>query len=150
VRIALDTNLLAYAEGINGAEKRDIILNLLVALPQDSIAIPVQALGELYHALVRRARRSRIDARNAILAWRDGFPLIETSEAAMLSAADLAADHQFSIWDAFMLAAAAEAGCRLLLSEDMQDGFTWRGVSVANPFAVSRHPLLEAALAAAR
>jgi predicted nucleic acid-binding protein len=34
-----------------------------------------------------------------------------------------------------MLAAAAQADCRLLLSEDMQDGFTWRSVTVRNPFA---------------
>jgi|GEM_PF-6805574 predicted nucleic acid-binding protein len=29
-----------------------------------------------------------------------------------------------------MLAAAAQAGCRFLLSEDTQDGFTWRWVEV--------------------
>ena len=32
-------------------------------------------------------------------------------------------------------------GFRLLLSEDLQDGFTWRGVTVANPFAAQQHPL---------
>jgi predicted nucleic acid-binding protein len=36
--------------------------------------------------------------------------------------------------------------CRLLLSEDLQEGFTWRGVTVTNPFAKSRHPLLDALL----
>jgi len=41
-----------------------------------------------------------------------------------------------------MLAAAAEAGCRLLLSEDLQEGFTWGGVRVVNPFAAAVHPLL--------
>jgi predicted nucleic acid-binding protein len=46
-----------------------------------------------------------------------------------------------------MLAAAADAGCRLLLSEDLQEGFTWRGVTVVNPFADTRHPLLAALLA---
>ena len=40
------------------------------------------------------------------------------------------------------LAAAAEAGCRLLLSEDLQDGFTWSGVTVVNPFAEKKHELL--------
>jgi predicted nucleic acid-binding protein len=39
-----------------------------------------------------------------------------------------------------MLAAAAQAGCRLLLSEDMQDGFTWRGVTIRNPFAATPPP----------
>jgi predicted nucleic acid-binding protein len=41
---------------------------------------------------------------------------------------------------------AAENRCRLLLSEDFQDGFTWRGVTVANPFAAQRSPLLHALL----
>jgi len=45
-----------------------------------------------------------------------------------------------------MMSVAAEAGCRLLLSEDLQDGFTWRGVTVVNPFAAERHPLLAALL----
>ncbi len=67
----------------------------------------------------------------------------------MLSAVDLAVHHQLGIWDAVMLAAASEAGCRLLLSEDMQDGFTWGGVTVANPFATPRHPLLDAMLQSA-
>jgi hypothetical protein len=31
---------------------------------------------------------------------------------------------------------------KLLLSEDMQDGFVYRGVTVANPFAERIHPLL--------
>ena len=62
----------------------------------------------------------------------------------MIAATDLAALHQISIWDSVILAAAADAGCRLLLSEDMQDGFTWNGVTIANPFASSLHPLLAA------
>ncbi|HZC22176.1 MAG TPA: VapC toxin family PIN domain ribonuclease, partial [Candidatus Binatia bacterium] len=45
-------------------------------------------------------------------------------------------------WDAIILSAAAEAGCRLLLSEDLQAGFTWNGVTVANPFAAKKHELL--------
>jgi predicted nucleic acid-binding protein len=45
-----------------------------------------------------------------------------------------------------MLAAAAQAQCRLFLSEDLQDGFIWRGMTVANPFAPERHPLLADAL----
>jgi predicted nucleic acid-binding protein len=64
----------------------------------------------------------------------------------MLAAADLATDHQFSIWDAVILSVASQSGCRLLLSEDLQDGFTWGGVTVANPFAARRHALLESLL----
>ena len=34
----------------------------------------------------------------------------------------------------------------MLLSEDMQDGFIWKGVTVVNPFGKVRHSLLEALL----
>jgi predicted nucleic acid-binding protein len=81
-----------------------------------------------------------------LLAWSDAFGVIDTSSATMHAAADLAADHRLGIWDSVIFAAAAEAGCRLLLSEDLQEGFTWRGVTVTNPFAPARHKLLEALL----
>lgn len=64
----------------------------------------------------------------------------------MLAAADLATDHRLGIWAAVILSTASKAGCRLLLSEDMANGFTWGGVSVADPFAPKRHNLLEALL----
>jgi predicted nucleic acid-binding protein len=68
----------------------------------------------------------------------------------MVNATDLASDHGLTIWDSVVLAASAEAECRLLLSEDLQEGFTWRGVTVTNPFAPALHPLLAALLTAPR
>jgi predicted nucleic acid-binding protein len=146
LKIALDTNVLAYAEGVNDAEKREVVLELLRDLPQLSAVIPVQVLGELFNVLVRKAGRSRAEARDALLAWRDTFPTVETTPEVMFAAVDLATDHRFSIWDAVILVAASQAGCRLLLSEDLQDGFTWGGGTVVNPFATSRHPLLSSLL----
>lgn len=146
MRVALDTNVLAYAEGINGADRRDAALDLVQKLPQESTVVPVQALAELFNVLVRKAGKSRGDARDALLGWRDTFPVIETSPEVLLTAADLAVDHLFGIWDAVIMTAASHAGCRLLLSEDLQDGFTWAGVTVVNPFASPRHMLLDALL----
>ena len=146
MNVAIDTNVLAYAEGLNGETKRAEALHLLRALPPESTLIPVQALGELYSVLVRKGGRSRDIAGAAVLSWGDVFPLIETSNDIMLAATDLVSAHQVGIWDAIVLSAAADARCRLLLSEDLQDGFTWRGVTVANPFGPSKHPLLGALL----
>ncbi len=146
MRVALDTNVLAYAEGINGADRRGPALDLVQRLPQEATVIPVQVLGELFNVLVRKAGKSRAEAREALLSWRDTFPVIETSSEIVLTAADLATDHQFGIWDAVILSAALQASCRLLLSEDLQEGFTWGGVTVVNPFASPRHALLDALL----
>ena len=147
MKIALDTNVLAYAEGTNGAGMRDKTLQLVQRLPQTGILLPVQTLGELFNVLVRKARRQPARARAAVLSWSDAYGVIETSEAVMVSAMDIAADHGLTIWDSVVLAASAEAECRLLLSEDLQDGFTWRGVTVVNPFSAVPHPLLLSLLA---
>lgn len=146
MKIAIDTNVLAYAEGTNGSDMRDKALKLIQRLPQESIVLPVQTMGELFHVLVRKAKRRPAKAREAILAWCDAYSLVETSAFVLFSAADLAIDHGLSIWDSVILAAAANAGCRLLLSEDLQNGFTWNSVTVVNPFEDKPHPLLASLL----
>ena len=128
------------------AHKPVVARELLAALPAGRIVVPVQVLGELFRVLVGKGGRSRAAARAAIMSWRDGYATPATTQATMLAAMDLAVDHDLSIWDAVILAAAADAGCRLLLSEDMHDAFTRRGLTVANPFAGERHPLLAAIL----
>lgn len=148
MRVAIDTNVLAYAEGVNGAMRRDASLDLVRRLPQEMVVVPVQVLGELFNVLVRKAGKSRSDARDALLSWLDAFPVVDTSPEVMLAAFDLATDHQLGIWDAVILSAASQASCRLLLSEDLQEGFTWGGVTVINPFASPRHALLDALLRA--
>ena len=142
MRVALDTNVLAYAEGVNGTSKKQLTLELLQKISSSTALIPVQALGELFQVLTKKAGRDRARTRDAILAWRDSFPVVETSEEVLVNALEISARHQLNIWDAVILSAAAESACRLLLSEDMQEGFTWRGVTVVDPFADSPHSLL--------
>jgi predicted nucleic acid-binding protein len=146
MRIALDTNILVYAEGLNGPVKKQATFELVRKLPQDLIVLPAQTLGELFNVLVRKAERSPEESRSSVLSWYDSYDVADTTAKVVIAAADLAAQHRLGIWDSVILAAAADAGCRLLLSEDMQDGFTWTGVTVANPFRSTLHPLLDAIL----
>ena len=142
MRLALDTNILVYAEGVNGAAMQQAAVDLISRLPRDEVALPVQVLGELFQVLTRKAGRSPDAVRAIVLSWRDAFSVIDTSARVLIEAADLAAIHRLFIWDAVILSAAAENTCRLLLSQDLQDGFTWRGVTVLNPFAATPSPLL--------
>lgn len=141
MRIALDTNILAYAAGVNDANRRGAAMRVMQAIPSESIMLPVQVLGELHAVLVRKGM-TRAMAGSVVLGWRDFYSLTPTTTNVLTRAADLAADHGLATWDAVLLAAASEAGCRMLLSEDMQDGFTWGGVTVVNPFAATPHRLL--------
>jgi len=146
MRLALDTNVLAYAEGVNGTGRKKVTLELIAKLPDERTFVPVQVLGELFQVLVAKAGRTREKAYAAILGWQDAFPLIETSPSVLLAALGLAKDHELRIWDSIILAGAAEAGCRMLLSEDLQSGFTWNGVTIVNPYETKRHDLLSGLL----
>jgi predicted nucleic acid-binding protein len=65
----------------------------------------------------------------------------DTTPAVLIEAMELVTTHRLALWDSVMLAAAAQADCRMLLSEDMQDGFTWRGVTVRDPFGTAPIPM---------
>ena len=84
-------------------ERRDAALAFIRRLPQEAAVVPAQALGELFNVLVRKGGRSRGEARDALLSWRDAASIVETSPETMLAAADLATDHQLGIWDAVIL-----------------------------------------------
>jgi predicted nucleic acid-binding protein len=52
----------------------------------------------------------------------------------VLAAIDLHRLHGFSFWDALILRMAQQAGCRVLFSEDFQEGRKVEGIQVVNPF----------------
>ena len=142
IRIALDTNILAYAEGVGEKSRCEAARELIEALPEDGVVLPVQVLGELHRVLTGKSKRAPHTVRQDVLRWSDAFHLADSTWSALAAAFDLVADHGLQIWDALILAVAAEQRCRILLSEDLQHGFTWRGVSVVDPFVSPRHELL--------
>lgn len=144
MRIALDTNVLAYAEGVGDEARRRKTHVLLSALPVDNIVLPAQTLGELFRVLTGKNGVTRSKARTIVLSWSDAFTVHDSTHSAFLSAFDLAAEMSMQIWDGLILSVAAEARCRILLSEDLQHGFIWRGITVVNPYTDEVHPLIKA------
>lgn len=133
MRVAFDTNILAYAQGLNGAERQAAAVAALDAYAGDDRHVPAQVLGELYTVLTRKGRMAPAAARAAVLEWSNVCSVVQTDLSHLVDAMELAVSHGLAFWDAVIMAVAASAGCRLLLSEDMQDGFTWRGVTIRNP-----------------
>ena len=106
----------------------------------------VTTIGELHRVLTRKAGRSDAEARSAIRAWTDAVETSATTAGVFTAALDLAFQHRLQIFDAIIFAAAEAARCDLLCSEDLQEGFRWRGVLVVNPFAPTGDPRLVALL----
>ena len=134
MRVALDTNVLAYAEGLGDDVRCQLASDLISKLDPINSLVPVQVLGELSRILTTKLKKSSADVRELLLSWSDAVVVADTTWTAFQSAIDLTVDHQISMWDALIMSVAAENKCRLLISEDFQNGFTWRGVTVVNPF----------------
>jgi predicted nucleic acid-binding protein len=147
MRVALDTNVLVYAEGFGDESHCATAITLIEQLPVELVLLPAQTLGELYRVLTGKAKREATDVREAILGWVDSFEVADSTWTSFQAALDLAADHGMQIWDALIVSIAADNRCRLLLSEDLQNGFTWRGVTVVNPFVTPHSRLLTSILA---
>lgn len=145
MKVALDTNILVYAEGVSGAERGQAARALMARLGEVAV-VPVQALAEFFNVLTLKARIPAGEARGLVEQLAALFPTVPTTDALLALAMELAERHRLRVFDAVMICAAAEAGCALLLSEDIQDGFVYRGVTVANPFAERPHPLLASLL----
>jgi predicted nucleic acid-binding protein len=145
-RVALDTNVLVYAEGADDPVRNSAAQDLIDRLKEEWVVLPGQVVGELYRVFVKKMRLDGRDAQAKIMTWLDVYQVEPVTYSTLTSAMDLASRSGIQIFDAIILASAAEAGCRLLLSEDLQEGFTFGGVTVANPFAEKRNPVLEAIL----
>jgi predicted nucleic acid-binding protein len=141
--IALDSNILIYAEGINDERRRLLATLLLDAIGPGNLVLPLQAAGEVFRALLRSAIHTPKSAALRVRAWQSHFRSQETTIKVFDRALQIASLHGLQVWDSIILSAAEESGAGYLLSEDMQDGFIWQSVTIINPFAGDTEKIIE-------
>jgi predicted nucleic acid-binding protein len=132
----VDTNVLLYEWDPADAPKKRRAEEWMRALwASHRGRVSFQVLAEFYVTATHKLDPvlDRTVARQyvrTLLAWD---PL--TIDAAVVDSAWRAQDlFRLSWWDALILAAAQQSGCRTLLSEDFQDGRSYDDVTVVNPF----------------
>ncbi len=146
IRVALDSNILVYLEGAGnhpGDEaKFERAIDVFDRLQSKvRIVAPIQALGELVVVLCRTGV-DFAQAKDTVEKWVDRTVPEPSTPAVLANALDIVERHRLQFWDSMIVAASIEAGCSLLLSEDMQDGFTVRGLTVVNPLLDQPHRAL--------
>jgi predicted nucleic acid-binding protein len=147
VKVALDSNVMIYSEGLTEDHRNAIAQNILSAVPSDQLVIPVQSVSETLYWLINRAKMPRMEASDRAQFWISNYLSQAVTVAVMTAAMDVISTHGLQVFDAIILACAEEAGASVLLSEDMQHGFRWRGVTIINPFLAEPHPLIKTLVA---
>jgi predicted nucleic acid-binding protein len=136
-RFTLDTNLLVYAiDSLSGA-RRELAGEIIRRAVRLDCVLTLQAVSEFYAAATRKGIMPPPEAAAQAADWLDLFPCAAASPVAVRIALADAAAGRAAYWDALLVATAAEAGCSLILTEDMADGGTLAGVAIHNPFAAA-------------
>ena len=127
----LDTNVLLYL--LSGDRpKADKAEALLAA----RAIVSVQVLNELANVAVRKLGLTWRELSELIEAVRAGCEVQPLTEEVHDQARELAERYRLSFHDASIVSSALEAGCRVLYSQDMQNGFkVERTLTIRNPFA---------------
>jgi predicted nucleic acid-binding protein len=133
----LDTNILVYsvdkASPAKQVQAQQIVHEALI---KQSAVISFQVVQETLHVLRRRFRvvANAVDSTDFLKQVLSPLWRVQPSPALYARALALQERYQFSFYDALIVAAALEAGCERLLSEDLTDGQKIEGLTITNPF----------------
>ncbi len=133
-RSFLDANILVYTDDHDSPDKQRIAMGLVESARLGaSGVVSTQILQEYFVAATRKLGVAPEIARRKVeLFARLDVVVLDLQH--ILGAIDLHRLHQLSFWDTLVLRAAADAGCTVLYSEDLNPGQRIDGVEVVNPF----------------
>ena len=124
-----DSNILIYAFSTDVRRDR-----ALAAIAGGGV-ISAQVLNEFTNVLRNKQKLDWPVIEAALHSLRFRFPDIVPLTADIHAAAvAVAREHGLAFYDALIVAAAAEAGCDILYSEDMQHGRAIADLTIRNPF----------------
>ena len=136
-RSLLDTNILVYSFFEGDKAKRTTARALVrAALDKHDAIISFQVVQEFLNVATRKpqCRMSQAEAQmylaNVLAPLCEVFP-----DAALYSnALSIADETGWFFYDSVVVSSALAGGCDAVLTEDLQDGRTIRGIVVRNPF----------------
>jgi predicted nucleic acid-binding protein len=144
-RVALDSNILIYAELEPDSEKGKRCVALILRAARDGV-IPAQVLGEYLRFVQRRVPAAFEEAIRQARTYQAAFVTPPTTAEIVNRASDLAHAHHLQFWDCVVCAASMQAGAKALLTEDLQDGRVIDGLQLLNPFAAANGRTIDALL----
>ena len=134
--VFVDTNVLLYAVS-TAPDEVGKNMTARTILDRDDLVLSAQVLQEFYVQATRATKPDRLAHESAVSlieSWLR-YRVVETTVSLVQQALATAARWRISYWDAAIIEAARRGDCRELISEDLQNGMNFAGVTVRNPFA---------------
>jgi predicted nucleic acid-binding protein len=132
----IDTNVVLYLLSADAAKA-----DRAEAVLSRGGVVSVQVLNEVASVASRKLKLSWVEVREVLAGVRALCRVVPLTTGIHDLALDLIEQHSLSFYDALIVAAALDAGCTTLWTEDMQDGRLIAGrVQLRNPFKEKQQP----------
>jgi predicted nucleic acid-binding protein len=130
-RIALDSNILIYNHSLDYESKRLIARDFFKENP----VISSQVISEYINVMKRNFKMQKQELLNLCSLWLEKCSIQPVVLSTIKLAQNLINRYDFQIFDGIIIAAALEANCHTLYSEDMQNGqIIENTLRIVNPF----------------
>ena len=132
----LDSNILVYSVDSSAGEKASRAARLLESLwNRRGGCVSVQVLQEFFVIVTTKLPKplSVADAAARVADFTE-WSLHSPGKADLLAAIDMQQRLRVSFWDAMILQSARRMECRVLSTEDLNNGQSYAGVTVRDPF----------------
>lgn len=133
-KVFFDTNILVYTVDKKDEFKTLKSREIIKYVTQDHApVISTQVLQEFYNASTSKLRIDKIIIKNLVHNYKN-TEIITIDLLIIEQAIDISILFQLSFWDSLIIAAAEQANCTYLISEDLNNGQRIRGIEILNPF----------------
>jgi predicted nucleic acid-binding protein len=139
----IDSNVIVYRFDSHDIRKQAVAVELLRnALAASDAAISFQVVQEVLNTVTRRLTPpfNADEARQLLSSVLVPLWRVMPTPALYERALDTQSRFRYSFYDSLIIAAALEAGCTRLLSEDLQAGQNVDGLRIEDPFASAGSP----------
>ncbi len=133
----IDTNILIYSFDSRDRQKQQRAQQIIgQALKTNQGIISYQIVQEFLNVATKRfsiplsAQDCLVYLTQVLQPLCAIYPTFEIYKEALL----IQAEAKFSFYDALIVACAVQGGCKILYSEDLQDGQSISGLEIKNPF----------------
>jgi predicted nucleic acid-binding protein len=127
----IDTNIWVYAHQETPDDPRSALAWAFIHREAD-IVISAQVVAEYFNVMRRKDQEERIERNIARMLRRCRVQPLDS--AVIRRTLAIRKRYGFSIWDSQIVAAALEAGCRALYTEDLQHGQVIETLTIIDPF----------------
>jgi predicted nucleic acid-binding protein len=128
-----DSNVLVYTLD-KTSSKRAIAFSIW----REGVTVSTQVIMEFTNVCLRKLKMNKADAFENALNILDGATVRPVTKELVRESFVLSSKYGFSHWDSLIVAAALQANCTTLYSEDVQHGQIIEGkLTIVNPFSIS-------------